>query len=282
MGADPRFGEASPRLRPGGLLREWGTGASNSPAGAAAAAASWKALRLAGSWQKRPEDAELADWLDVLDSDSFHFFESRKRKQEQAPPPPIQDILVADVTSLEVFISFTRQVVGPDGALQIDCSGILSIACYERWLATRRVPPSHPEECFRKSLISKVTRSDGGSAPFPPEIEAPLLKLLRRRQIWECFQGKLDSISGKPIRIGQKGMRSLGFHERENLAAEKRAGPPSSHASARAQADTSSAALDWIDEDLFSALEPSDPRLMLLKRPRLTRYDATTDEQMFV
>ena len=47
--------------------------------------------------------------------------------------------------------------------------------------------------------------------------------LLRKREVWPCFKGKLDPLTGRPIKIGSKGLRSLGFHEREQLEADKAA-----------------------------------------------------------
>jgi hypothetical protein len=126
---------------------------------------------------------------------------------------------VPEPTSHEIFMSFVR--VLPCGA--VDCSDILSPKCYQRWLETRTARSSDESECFRKSLIAKVTRTDCGSAAFPPAVEAALLVLLRKREVWPCFKGKLDSLTGRPIKIGSKGMRSLGFHEREQLEANKAA-----------------------------------------------------------
>jgi hypothetical protein len=130
--------------------------------------------------------------------------------------PRIALLHVPEPTSHEIFMSFVR--VLPCGA--VDGSGILSPECYQRWLETRAARPSHEAECFRKSLIAKVTRTDCGSAAFPPAVEAALLVLLRKRQVWPCFKGKLDPLTGRPIKIGSKGLRSLGFHEREQLEAK--------------------------------------------------------------
>jgi hypothetical protein len=131
--------------------------------------------------------------------------------------PRIAILHVPEPTSHEIFMSFVR--VLPCGA--VDGSGILSPECYQRWLETRAARLSHEAECFRKSLIAKVTRTDCGSAAFPPAVEAALLVLLRKRQVWPCFKGKLDPLTGRPIKIGTKGLRSLGFHEREQLEADE-------------------------------------------------------------
>ena len=46
--------------------------------------------------------------------------------------------------------------------------------------------------------------------PFPPDIEAPLLKRLRKHEVWPCFER-----SGR--KIGQLGSRVVGFWESQNL-----------------------------------------------------------------
>uniref|UniRef100_A0A7S2WH50 Uncharacterized protein n=1 Tax=Mucochytrium quahogii TaxID=96639 RepID=A0A7S2WH50_9STRA len=120
------------------------------------------------------------------------------------------------ITAMEVFLSFVRTVqtnLGP----QIDCRGVFSRACFERWLETRQNVPSKPEECFRKSILAHITCSDGGSCPFPAPIETALLEILRETgSVWECFRGRFDQ-RGRPVKIGIKGLRCQGFHERESI-----------------------------------------------------------------
>jgi hypothetical protein len=115
-------------------------------------------------------------------SDAFSSW-AYSRVFDAAPHIALQH--VPEPTSDEIFMSFVR--VLPCGA--VDCSGILTLECYQRWLETRAARPSHEAECFRKSLIAKVTRTDCGSAAFPPAVEAALLVLLRKRQVWPCFKG---------------------------------------------------------------------------------------------
>mmetsp|Transcript_5567 Transcript_5567/g.8649 ORF Transcript_5567/g.8649 Transcript_5567/m.8649 type:complete len:238 (+) Transcript_5567:22-735(+) len=160
-------------------------------------------------------DIELAAWLSELEP-CMHFFKMDKPNpahQYKLYSPPISP----GITSLEVFTSFVHVYIDHNGNRVVDCSQILSRDCFEKWLQTRTVYPSHPEECFRKSIISHITCSDGGSSPFPKEVEKGLLEIARRREVWACFRGGIDSVTGKPIKIGIKGLRSLGFHEKKCL-----------------------------------------------------------------
>lgn len=112
-------------------------------------------------------------------------------------------------TSLNTFLSFVKKF--QDGT--IDCTGIISKPCYEAWLKTRKNVPLRPEETFRKSILSHITCTDGGSQPFPAEVEKALLKLLRRGgEVWPCFRDKKDN-KGMLLKIGIKGLRCQGYHE---------------------------------------------------------------------
>jgi len=123
------------------------------------------------------------------------------------------------MTAMEIFHNFTKWYTDEKGNLYVDASGIISRECYELWLASRKKMPSRPEETFRKSILCHCTSSDGGSAPFPPEVEYALLKLLRQPgKVWPCFEGQVDK-NGKPVNIGQKGLRATGYHEKKAASA---------------------------------------------------------------
>lgn len=127
------------------------------------------------------------------------------------------------MTAMEIFHNFTKWYSDEFGTLYVDASGIISRACYEQWLSSRKKLPARPEETFRKSILCHCTSSDGGSAPFPPEVEYALLKLLRQPgRVWPCFQGQVDK-NGKPVNIGQKGLRATGYHEKKAAAAQQNA-----------------------------------------------------------
>jgi len=125
------------------------------------------------------------------------------------------------MTAMEIFHNFTKWYSDENGNLYVDATGIISRDCYEQWLASRKKLPARPEETFRKSILCHCTSSDGGSAPFPPEVEYALLKLLRQPgKVWPCFQGQVDK-NGKPVNIGQKGLRATGYHEKKAAAAQQ-------------------------------------------------------------
>lgn len=104
-------------------------------------------------------------------------------------------------TTLSVLNSYV--IKDEDG--KIDASGILSKASYEEWLSKRKYLPKDPPHAFRK-VITGHCRGDKGLAPFSQELEKALLKLLRRKTVWECFQDT-------PKKIGLRGFQTLGFWE---------------------------------------------------------------------
>lgn len=99
--------------------------------------------------------------------------------------------------SYNVFMSF----VDENG----DASKLLSKECYKRWMASRRTTPKQPEESFRRVLTAHVCGVDG-RRPFPPKVEASLLKVLRKKEVWDCFKDT-------PYSIGIRGFRNQGLHE---------------------------------------------------------------------
>ena len=99
--------------------------------------------------------------------------------------------------SYNVFMSF----VDDNG----EASKLLSKDCYKRWMASRRTTPKQPEESFRRVLTAHVCGVDG-RRPFPPKVEASLLKVLRKKEVWDCFKDT-------PYSIGIRGFRNQGLHE---------------------------------------------------------------------
>lgn len=99
--------------------------------------------------------------------------------------------------SYSVFMSF----VDEDG----NAERILSKACFNKWIETRKTYPKQPEESFRRVLIGHICGIDR-RRPFPPNVEASLLKEVRKRQIWDAFKGT-------NVAIGIRGFRKRGFHE---------------------------------------------------------------------
>ena len=115
--------------------------------------------------------------------------------------------MFSGASSLSVFCDFIRQ--NPNGSL--DVSGILSRECFVTWLRTRNCSPRNPAEAFRRAIVWHY-KAAWGRKPFPRDVEKELLKLLRKRAIWPCFQETKQ-------RIGIGGFRSLGFWERLELKA---------------------------------------------------------------
>mmetsp|Transcript_19806 Transcript_19806/g.25314 ORF Transcript_19806/g.25314 Transcript_19806/m.25314 type:complete len:556 (-) Transcript_19806:449-2116(-) len=109
----------------------------------------------------------------------------------------------------EIFYSFVKC-----NDKSWDVSAVMSKECYDSWLNHRFPKPKSPEESFRRALISHLTGSDGRK-PFPCEIEANILKLVRRKQIWDCFKGS------KTCNIGMNGFKSVGWHEKLAIRATK-------------------------------------------------------------
>lgn len=61
--------------------------------------------------------------------------------------------------------------------------------------------------CSSRSFF--LGRADCGLKPFEPEIEEAVLKILRRKQVWDCFKES-------PVKIGSRGFQTKGFWESKN------------------------------------------------------------------
>lgn len=87
----------------------------------------------------------------------------------------------------------------------VNALGLLSKDTYKEWLSSRKYVPKDPPHAFRK-VITGHCRGDRGLAPFNKDVEASLLILLRRKKVWECFEGTTT-------KIGLRGFQTLGFWE---------------------------------------------------------------------
>jgi hypothetical protein len=105
-------------------------------------------------------------------------------------------------TSINVFRKFLKRL--PDGS--VDANEITSTNCYHAWLLARKGVPENPQKAFQRALSGHLTGIDG-RVPFDEDEEKAILKIVRRKCRWECFQ---DS----NIRFGESGFRSKGFHEK--------------------------------------------------------------------
>jgi len=118
------------------------------------------------------------------------------------------------LTAVEIFLKFVRRFEDENGKVIVDVSEILSRKCYVMWLNNRMKSISHPEESFRKSILAHLTCADKSSSPFPGDVEIALLQRLRFTEVWPCFEGQFHA-DGKPVLIGTKGIRCLGYREKE-------------------------------------------------------------------
>jgi len=109
---------------------------------------------------------------------------------------------VRELSSYSVFSMFIKY----DEHSNCDATGIVSKECYEKWIASRRKLPKFPEKAFRRALTAHLRGVDG-RRPFEPQVEASLLGELRKKKVWNCFEGI------KNCKIGVHGFPSSGYHE---------------------------------------------------------------------
>jgi len=113
---------------------------------------------------------------------------------------------------MSTFRKYIRRVPDPVDASRdvLDAAEIVSKACYDEWMSAREYDcADHAGKTFQRALTGHISASDG-RLPFSPEEEAAILKVIRAKRIWPCFEG-----SNPPLSIGAKGFRSKGFHERQ-------------------------------------------------------------------
>lgn len=108
-------------------------------------------------------------------------------------------------TAKSTTLSVIKKYLIRDKEGNVDALGILSRNSYKEWLKTRKYVPKDPPHAFRK-LITGHCRGDKGLAPFEKDTEASVLKLLRRKKVWECFEGS-------STKIGLRGFQTLGYWE---------------------------------------------------------------------
>eukprot|EP00924_Labyrinthula_sp_SR-Ha-C_P004057 snap_masked-scaffold_3-processed-gene-12.19-mRNA-1 protein AED:1.00 eAED:1.00 QI:0/0/0/0/1/1/2/0/140 len=124
------------------------------------------------------------------------------------------------LTSYEVFQTF---VIRDNNQVLIH-ENIISKECYQYWLSCRRRTILHPEDSFRRIVISHTRGSDGRS-PFEEDVETSLLNKLRNPTLANadpfsvCFQN--NQRKRKKYKSWETRYRNLvGFHEKRkrNLA----------------------------------------------------------------
>lgn len=112
------------------------------------------------------------------------------------------------ISSYDIFMSFVEKQ--EDG--KVTCTKILSSKCYKKWLKTRLQEPRKPPESFRRAITAHC-RGEDGRRPFPPGVEAALLKQMRKKKIWSCFR-KTD------VKIGARGYQAIGYWEKKKIMKE--------------------------------------------------------------
>mmetsp|Transcript_30649 Transcript_30649/g.49152 ORF Transcript_30649/g.49152 Transcript_30649/m.49152 type:complete len:220 (-) Transcript_30649:32-691(-) len=106
-------------------------------------------------------------------------------------------------TSMEIFQMFITY----DAYGNVDASGVISKECYNAWLQTRKSCLKNPELTFVQSVRGHITGTkEGGRNPFSQGAEASILKIIRQKNIWPCFQGT-------KAKYGSRGMKITGYHE---------------------------------------------------------------------
>lgn len=106
-------------------------------------------------------------------------------------------------SSHDVFMKYVEY--GNDGT--VNCSELTGKACYNYWLITRLKKPQNPSESFRRALTAHC-RGDDGRQPFPQEVEIALIKHLKVKSTWKCFEGT-------DVKIGVRGYKAKGYHEKQ-------------------------------------------------------------------
>jgi hypothetical protein len=112
------------------------------------------------------------------------------------------------MTSMRVFREFIKRIPHKDGSESVDATDVISRECYDLWISTRKTLPPNPEKAFQRSLSAHVTGVDG-RVPFTPQEEDAVLKVLRRKERWPCFEQS-------STRFGLMGFRAKGFHEKSS------------------------------------------------------------------
>mmetsp|Transcript_22986 Transcript_22986/g.28219 ORF Transcript_22986/g.28219 Transcript_22986/m.28219 type:complete len:437 (-) Transcript_22986:101-1411(-) len=121
--------------------------------------------------------------------------------QENTGHGKLNRVFARKKSSYQVFKEFfPRKENG-----EADASRILSKECFDEWVSSRIPRPQKPEEGFRSAITGHLAGT-GRRQPFPADIEETLLRIVRKKQIWECF-------SGTKVSIGLYGSKTKGYHE---------------------------------------------------------------------
>ena len=99
-------------------------------------------------------------------------------------------------TSIQVFRHFITSASLPNGAVELDASGVVGRECYDAWLQSRASAPGNPTKVFQRCLTAHITASDGRQ-PFTPADERAILRVIREKKVWPAFQDTSVTIGHK-------------------------------------------------------------------------------------
>jgi len=110
------------------------------------------------------------------------------------------------LTTRQILLKYAKK----DADGKVDATGMLSKECYQEWVSTRQVTPRVPHTAFRDA-VKKVLIGSSRVTPFPPDVEAAVLELMREKVVWPCF-AEIPNIG-----IGKRGWRVRGYHQRKMM-----------------------------------------------------------------
>eukprot|EP00924_Labyrinthula_sp_SR-Ha-C_P005063 maker-scaffold_1-snap-gene-20.62-mRNA-1 protein AED:0.00 eAED:0.00 QI:105/1/1/1/1/1/5/244/333 len=122
------------------------------------------------------------------------------------------------ITSYQVFECFIIR----DTKQQLIEQRILSIECFEHWLATRQRKVKFPRESFQRTVTAHI-RSADGRQPFEPDVEEALLKRIRELREQRinpfsiCFRGEFGT-TYKSRKLKSSFAKLYGYHEKRKHA----------------------------------------------------------------
>eukprot|EP00924_Labyrinthula_sp_SR-Ha-C_P005385 maker-scaffold_1-snap-gene-30.57-mRNA-1 protein AED:0.00 eAED:0.00 QI:232/1/1/1/1/1/3/91/391 len=160
--------------------------------------------------------------MELLQVTDLHVTRTHVKPSRQVARTPISKVKKGQ-RSYEVFLSFVA--VDSDG--KKNGEKILSKECFHSWLHSRKGTIMHPKDSFRRTFLSHLT-GNHGRKPFEEEVEASLLRILRKRNEnnepinpWvEVFGDGEKKTQGKKLMNTNRTSRynkAFGFHEKKKL-----------------------------------------------------------------
>lgn len=164
------------------------------------------------------------------------------------PPDAPHEHQNAGMSSYEVFIKHYNKG-GP--------AAVVGTACYREWIDTRKEAPKRPEESFRRSITAHLCKSSG-RRPFNSDVEADILRFIRRKEAWPMAKDL-------NLNIGSNGFRAKGYHELQAEIATTGTNPA---ANPKPKPKTTSKKKKKLDDDPSTLSATSSPSFTA-KKPKL-------------